>query len=130
MLDLRSARDRAIRRAIVTGQMPNMDIIHARQKMDGFEPCFGRSEKVCQRTGCRWHCDCAELATFRPAGGLGLRGMPQRHPSITANAELPGLHDGGLGVSRSAEGAAMPRLDPSHAMPMAAAQSSTDSLRR
>ena len=121
MLDFRSARDRAVRRAIVTGQMPNMDIIHARQKMEGFEPCFGRSEKVCQRTGCKWHGDCAELASFRPAAGLGLRTMPQRLPGLTAGTVLPGLRTGGLRDSRNAEGPTMP---------MTSAQPATDGLRR
>ncbi|HVP10021.1 MAG TPA: hypothetical protein VMV94_02420 [Phycisphaerae bacterium] len=86
MLDFRSARDRAMRRAIETGHMPNMDVIHARQKMEGFEPCFGRTEMVCQRTGCRWHGDCAALATFRPVRGLGLR--RESRPTLTHAAKL------------------------------------------
>lgn len=94
MLDLRSARDRAMRRAIETGHMPNMDIIHARQKMEGYDPCFGRTDKVCQRTGCRWHGDCAQLAMFRPVHGLGLRGLPRRTPAAAMQGTLGTFRDG------------------------------------
>jgi hypothetical protein len=87
MLDFRSARDRAMRRAIETGQMPNMDVIHARQKLDGFEPCFGRSENVCQRAGCRWHDDCAALASFHPQCRLGTsRRMLSQPVSLPASS--------------------------------------------
>src|SRR5512140_1018643 len=93
MLDLRSARDRAMRRAIETGHMPNMDIIHARQKMEGFEPCFGRTEAVCHRSSCRWHGDCAELARFRPVRGLGMRDVLRPILASSLNVRLEPVTD-------------------------------------
>jgi len=108
MLDFRSARDRAVRRAIETGHMPNIDVIHARQKMEGYEPCFGRSERVCQRTGCRWHGDCAELASFHPVRGLGMRDMPRRAATAAGNLGLGTFRDG-RAIPESLEASA-PRL--------------------
>ncbi|MFH1416885.1 MAG: hypothetical protein ABII12_01160 [Planctomycetota bacterium] len=79
MLDHMAARDRAIRRAIETGHMPNIDLIHQSQKREGFQPCFGRSEEACHSTHCKWHGDCAALAAFRPTRALGL--AAKRSPS-------------------------------------------------
>lgn len=68
MLEMHVARDRAIRRAIETGEMPNFDLIHTIQKTEGYSTCFGRSEAFCGQLVCRWHPQCMALAKFRPKG--------------------------------------------------------------
>ncbi|RIK66630.1 MAG: hypothetical protein DCC65_08775 [Planctomycetota bacterium] len=62
MLDVRTARDRAMRLAVLTGHMPPIDLIHMRQRAEGFEACFGRCTSTCPQTGCRWHNECSRLA--------------------------------------------------------------------
>ena len=62
MLSLTDARDRSMRRAIETGEMAEMDFIHAIQRADGYQDCFGRTEEPCPRIGCRWHAECAALS--------------------------------------------------------------------
>lgn len=61
MLDIHAAKDRAVRLAILTGHMTNMDLIHARQRAEGFEACFGRSVGDCRHAHCRWHGECSKL---------------------------------------------------------------------
>lgn len=61
MLDVRSARDRAVRLAVLNGHMPNFDLIHSRQRTEGYEACFGRCTTVCHLTHCRWHHECTML---------------------------------------------------------------------
>jgi hypothetical protein len=56
------ARERAVRLAVRTGNMPEIDFIHSVQVFEGFEPCFGRADKWCTNTACRWHKECMELA--------------------------------------------------------------------
>jgi len=89
MLDIRTARDRAVRRAVETGEMPNLDLIHQIQKTEGHHPCFGRCEGFCGEVRCRWHGQCMALSSYSvkpaPSGGRRLA-APQR---------LPRLHDGG-----------------------------------
>jgi hypothetical protein len=62
MLSLTDARDRSIRRAIETGEMAEMDFIHAIQQAEGHKACFGRTQERCPKNGCRWHGECAALA--------------------------------------------------------------------
>lgn len=81
MLDLHVARDRAIRRAIATGEMPNLDLIQTIQQSEGHRPCFGRADEYCPYTTCRWHLQCMALAAYGPAAQLsspprGRRGRP------------------------------------------------------
>lgn len=64
MLDIRAARHRAVLRAIETGQMPNLDLIHTMQRSQGYQPCFGRTREHCHQTVCRWHQECMALAGF------------------------------------------------------------------
>jgi hypothetical protein len=64
MLSIRAANDRAIRRAIRTGELANADLIHRTQRSEGFSPCFGRSEQKCTRTDCRWLAQCMALQAF------------------------------------------------------------------
>jgi hypothetical protein len=64
MLDHHAANDRAVRYAIRTGEMPNIHLIHSIQGLEGFEPCFGRTESACPKTHCRWHGQCTALAAF------------------------------------------------------------------
>ncbi len=61
MLSLADAHDRSMRRAIETGQMAEMDFIHAVQRAEGHQPCFGRMQESCPRIACRWHAECAAL---------------------------------------------------------------------
>ncbi len=68
MLDYHAASDRAVRFAIKTGDMPNLHLIHALQRHEGFEACFGRETQVCERTHCRWHSECMALVRFDPDG--------------------------------------------------------------
>jgi hypothetical protein len=65
MLSLTQARDRAVRRAIETGELANMDFIHMIQRAEGFQPCFGLTENRCFQGGCRWHPECVALAETR-----------------------------------------------------------------
>ncbi len=66
MLELHIARDKATRLAMATGQMTDMNMVHAMQKYEGSEPCFGRAQSHCEQAHCRWHGDCMTLATFVP----------------------------------------------------------------
>ncbi|MBN2563563.1 MAG: hypothetical protein JXQ75_21805 [Phycisphaerae bacterium] len=79
MLDLHVARDRAVHRAIETGEMPNFDLIHTMQKADGYKPCFGRATEFCQQVTCRWHAQCMALATFQPKASPRIAG-PRHRP--------------------------------------------------
>ncbi len=97
MLDQMAARDRATRRAIETGLMPNIDLIHQSQKREGFQACFGRSKDVCHSTQCKWHGECSALASFRPTRALGIaakrrpRSRTLGQPSFDEFRD--GLHD-------------------------------------
>lgn len=62
LLDIHVAKDRAVRLAVLSGHMPNFDLIHARQRAEGFEMCFGRCVEDCQRVQCRWYEECMALA--------------------------------------------------------------------
>jgi hypothetical protein len=61
MLSIREARDRAVERAIQTGVLPNIDLIHQIQKFEGAAPCFGRMERRCNNTSCAWYGQCMAL---------------------------------------------------------------------
>jgi hypothetical protein len=67
MLSVHVARDRAIKRAIDTGDLPNIDLIHTIQRTEGYRPCFGLAEEHCQKATCRWHSQCMALLAYRPA---------------------------------------------------------------
>jgi hypothetical protein len=62
MLSLADACHRAVRRAIKTGAMSEMDFIHTVQRAEGYQPCFGRTEESCSQIGCRWYAECVALA--------------------------------------------------------------------
>jgi hypothetical protein len=66
MLDIHIARDRAVRRAIDTGEMPNLDLIQTIQRTEGSRPCFGRAEEQCPQLNCRWHSQCMALTAYHP----------------------------------------------------------------
>jgi len=66
MLELHIARDKATRLALATGQMTDMTMVHAMQKHEGNEPCFGRAQSQCEHALCRWHGACMTLAAFVP----------------------------------------------------------------
>jgi len=61
MLSVREAKDRAVRRAILTGELPNIDLIHRIQRFEGSAPCFGRLEQECTNTACPWYDQCTAL---------------------------------------------------------------------
>ena len=61
MLSIREAKDRAVSRAIRTGELPNIDLIHQIQRFEGHAPCFGRCERACPETGCPWYARCMVL---------------------------------------------------------------------
>lgn len=64
MLDIHAAKDRAVHLAVLSGHMPNFDLIHARQRTEGFEDCFGRCVEDCQQLHCRWYQECMALVRF------------------------------------------------------------------
>ena len=61
MLTIRQAKERAVRRAILTGDLPNIDLIHRIQRFEGAAPCFGRLEHECANTTCPWYDQCTAL---------------------------------------------------------------------
>ncbi len=64
MLDRVAAKDRAIRMAVVTGEMADFHLIHSMQKAEGFEACFGRVVEDCHQVSCRWRSQCMALMKF------------------------------------------------------------------
>jgi hypothetical protein len=83
MLDIHIARDRAVRRAIDTGDMPNIDLIHAIQRTEGLRPCFGRAEEHCPCGTCRWHSQCMALVAYCPAAQPHFK--PARRKTVAAD---------------------------------------------
>jgi len=61
MLAFRQAYERAVRRAVTTGEMVDMSFIHSIQRGEQHIPCFGRLEEYCPHTTCRWHHQCMAL---------------------------------------------------------------------
>jgi hypothetical protein len=61
MLSIREAKDRAVERAIDSGVLPNIDLIHQVQRFEGVVPCFGRLDHVCSNTSCAWYGQCMAL---------------------------------------------------------------------
>jgi hypothetical protein len=95
MLDLHVARDRAVRRAIATGEMPNLDLIQTIQLSEGHRPCFGRADEYCPYTACRWHLQCMTLAAYQATAPLaspphdkgdrgGLNARRRKHPVMAS----------------------------------------------
>ncbi len=104
MLDLRAARDRAVWRAVETGEMANMDLIHARQVKDGFTPCFGRSEGVCSQKHCCFHAECAALSMFKP--------RPVTMPSTTIRMPAPAITRSKIGGYRDGRNSTSKKTPP------------------
>jgi hypothetical protein len=100
MLEIRAARDRAVRRAIETGEMPNMDLIHTMQRAEGNQPCFGRSEGACHQHVCRWHGECATLGTYRPQARPAAWEATRRSFGQLPSAGAGTYRDGGVSSSR------------------------------
>ncbi len=103
MLDILAARDRAVRRAVETGLMPNIDLIHAHQRREGFEPCFGRTENVCHCSDCRWFEECAALAMFKPRSRLGTPRGGRRGAGELTGATFGGYRDGPGSTNKTAQ---------------------------
>jgi len=66
MLSYPIALSRAIRRAVQTGELAEMEFIHTVQAAEGFQTCFGRVEGPCARVTCRWYRECMALAAISP----------------------------------------------------------------
>lgn len=79
MLDIRSARDRAVRLAVLSGHMPDFDLIHSRQRTEGFDVCFGRCTTICPQTHCRWHRECSMLVA---SDEIGQNGRPAQTQGV------------------------------------------------
>lgn len=96
MLEIHIARDRAVRRAIDTGEMPNLDLIHTMQRTEGNNPCFGRVESHCHQVVCRWHGPCMKLATYSPASRTAAtestRRIPPGMPGTYRDGNTPPSH--------------------------------------
>ncbi len=69
MLTVSEARERAMRRAVETGELADMQFIHAIQSSEGVAPCFGRMTGPCDRVTCRWHKQCMALLEVREVAG-------------------------------------------------------------
>jgi hypothetical protein len=65
MLSFSAAQDRALRRAIETGELAEMSFIHSVQEAEGIAPCFGRMEGPCEKATCRWYAECMALLEVR-----------------------------------------------------------------
>lgn len=66
MIPLVAAVDRAARRAIETGLLTDLRLIHRYQQAEGHQACFGRMQRPCPHARCRWHRECMELMAFVP----------------------------------------------------------------
>ena len=67
MLNIQTAQDRATRRAIETGEAVNLHVIHATQRAEGYQPCFGRAVEPCTQSDCAYYDTCMALTAFEPA---------------------------------------------------------------
>ncbi len=65
MLSYPAAHERALRRAISTGELAEMSFIHSIQEAEGTFPCFGRMEEPCDKVTCRWYAECMALLEVR-----------------------------------------------------------------
>lgn len=87
MLPLPVARERAFRRAIETGRMADLALIHARQEREGFTACFGRATGACAQIGCRWFDDCMDLMAFVPVERLSRLSMAAGPNTVAAGVD-------------------------------------------
>ena len=70
MLSTEEIKHRAVRMAVTTGAMLNVDFIWMLQAFEDHDACFGRGAG-CPKLDCRWRGSCIALAGFdkeRPAG--------------------------------------------------------------
>lgn len=56
-------RERALRMAIATGEMPEVDFIWTVQRAEGNQACFGHSAG-CSTSHCRWRNHCVALNAY------------------------------------------------------------------
>lgn len=64
-MDVREdVRYRAMMMGIATGNMPNVDLIWAVQRSEGFKSCFGQTER-CGHRECHWRKECLALDFYR-----------------------------------------------------------------
>ena len=63
MISPEAVKFRAVKMGIATGEMPNVDLIWARQKLDDQDVCFGQG-LTCSNQQCRWRGECRALDIF------------------------------------------------------------------
>jgi hypothetical protein len=95
MLSLDDASDRAMRRAIETGEMADMSFIHTVQRAEGYQSCFGRTEEPCPQMRCRWNAECVALANTAESNvfarlGKGIGHDTDGNPQTRAQGRLAG----------------------------------------
>lgn len=54
-------REKAVRIAVRTGWMPDLDFIWKWQQSEGYEPCFGSCCESCTKR-CRWYKGCLKVS--------------------------------------------------------------------
>jgi hypothetical protein len=75
-------RERALRMAIATGEMPEVDFIWTVQKAEGNQACFGHIAS-CSSSECRWRKHCVALNAYavKMPKGPGFQLEPPQYPS-------------------------------------------------
>jgi hypothetical protein len=74
MVAVREIRHRAVMMGIETGEMPDVDLIWARQVLQGTSPCFGQGAE-CRRYECPLRSRCLALEFFA-ARRSAIKGSP------------------------------------------------------
>ena len=60
MVPRESIKHRAVMMGVATGDMPDVDVIWATQRLEGEKECFGQAIG-CSDKGCKWRRHCAAL---------------------------------------------------------------------
>ncbi|HKQ47565.1 MAG TPA: hypothetical protein VJZ71_05820 [Phycisphaerae bacterium] len=66
MLDVHAASDCAVRKPPESGDLPDIQVIHARQRNEGHEPHFSLAVARCSRPRCRLFRECMAVLDFDP----------------------------------------------------------------
>jgi len=56
-------KNSALKMAVATGRMPEVEFIWARQRAEGARMCFGQG-RDCKESSCRWRSECVELEKY------------------------------------------------------------------
>ena len=62
--------------AVLTGEVPDVDLIWASQAAEGYRRCFGQGRQ-CQEDSCLWHSQCLSLDSYVDAHLPGTYRIPQ-----------------------------------------------------